>query len=314
MRQGLALLLLLTLATIYPVPSCRYKTYAQESGDIVAVDSNAGIMTLAAGDVAYLSLDRLIKAKAGSNYSWWCDITAYAGTSRAETYRFDYILKDIPDDDGYDSWFYYGCLIGYTKPENGSVWKWNRFVFSGELHKMSTGAWAVKKSTVAFGLPGYVGTNDYKVTYDEGSEFFTEYVDCLRTAFELQKVEDNDQTSIFNVDGRYDNYINWAEHDTDNGGVNNLAEWVRGTLINDVYDDNPQGGKCLCGACCECECKCGKWSGAECDKTPNDCKCHKPPCICADACCACTCVCESCGDGEHATHKIGSSTGDGGDD
>lgn len=316
MRPRLAFLILLTLATIYPVPSCRYKTYAQEPGDIVAVDSNAGIMTLAAGDIAYKSFDALIKAKAASDYYWWGDVSANVGTTRAETYRYDYILKDIPDDDDYDSWYYYGCLIGYTKPENGSTWSWNRFVFSGELHKMSTGAWAVKKFTVAFGLPAYSGTNVYNVTYDEGANFFTQYVACLRKAFELQKVENNDQNSIFNVDGRYDNYINWVEHDTDNGGVNNLAEWVRGTLINDVYDDKPQGGKCLCGACCECECKCGRWDGLTCNGTATDCDCHaqEPECTCISYCCACKCECEKCADGTHSLHENGSDTCDGTDD
>ncbi|MBQ8362630.1 MAG: hypothetical protein IJX36_01725, partial [Thermoguttaceae bacterium] len=51
-------------------------------------------------------------------------------------------------------------------------------------------------------------------------------------------------------------------------------------------------------------------SGAECDKTPDACDCHKPPCTCAKYCCKHTCKCEKCGDGEHSAHENGSATCD----
>ncbi|MBR4977009.1 MAG: hypothetical protein IKY61_08130, partial [Thermoguttaceae bacterium] len=304
----LAAFLALLLATFSPIR-------AQEPGDIVAVDLNAGIMTLAAGDIAYTSLDELIKAKAGSDYYWGEDYNANAGTTRAETFRFDYLLKDISDDDGNDSWFYYGCLVGYTCSKNASTWKWNRFVFSGEVYKLRTGAWAVKRFTITLGLPGYTGTNDYKITYADGANLFEQYVACLRKAFDLQAVEDGDHDAIFNKNGQYDVYVNWETRDSDNGGVNNLAEWVRGTLINDWTDDFPSSdADCVCGASCEHCCACGKFDANECDGSTGvgGCDCHKtddpddPPegCVCAEYCCFCECKCdvhESALD--HSNHK-----------
>ena len=305
MRQRLAFLFLLIFATIYPAPSCRYDTYAQEPGDIV-VDGNDGVAPLAVGDIAYRSLDDLIKAKSAGDFYFYADRT---GTGLVEeykkTYRYDYLLKDVADDGGYDAWFYCGCLIAYVIPDNGASYSWRRFVFSGELHKMSTGAWAVKRYTITFGLPGYTGTNVYGVTYDEGANFFEQYVAALQKDTEL-----NGKT--FNPAGQYDNYINWETHDTDAGGVNNLAEWVRGTAINDVYDDKPSlDPECKCGACCSCECVCGHWSGDACPATPDACACHQPKCTCADYCCYDKCGCEVCVEGEHAEHQNGAATCDG---
>ena len=104
MRPRLAFLILLTLATIYPVPSCRYKTYAQEPGDIVAVDSNAGIMTLAAGDVAYPTLLEFMVGLNSSSYS-------FLKFEDYEPVFKTFILKDIKDDEtGFDAMYFSGAL------------------------------------------------------------------------------------------------------------------------------------------------------------------------------------------------------------
>ena len=301
MRPRLALLFLFALATIYPVPSCRYKTYAQESGDIVGAygsDANAGISLLAEGDVGYETLDDLIRTKSGDGYTFLKDY---------ERFRYDYFLKDIPDDDGYDSWYYYGCMIAKATASSG-LSNWYRFVFYGELYKIN-GVWVAKKWFISFGLPGYTGTNDYGMTYAEGQNFFAQYVACLEKYCELTKQE-------FNSSGQYDNYINYETYDSDKGGVNNLAEWIRGTSNNDIFDDNHQGGNCVCGACCECKCLCGKWSALTCNGTAIDCDCHAqgPDCTCASYCCACKCECKKCADGTHSAHENGSDVCDGGDD
>ena len=148
-------------------------------------------------------------------------------------------------------------------------------------------------------------SNTYGVTYDEGANYYEQYVAAARRSSELRGTTFN-ETSFYN-------YINYATWDTDNGGVNNLAEWVRGTKIDDWKDDAPTNADCKCGACCSCECKCGQWSGAECGKTSNDCACHpkEPDCTCADYCCACECQCEKCADGTHSSHQNGSDTCDG---
>ena len=300
MRPRLALLFLFALATIYPVPSCRYKTYAQESA---STDENAGIMTLASGDLAYTRISDLIRGEVGSSYYSLSSETS--STNAAELYT--YILKDVADDSTGDVWLFSGSLLAYGRKTSSQSPVWFQLSLCGTLYKLTNGNWALKSSNVGFGLPGNMTSfsNTYGVTYDEGATFFEQYVAAARRYCELLGTTFNEAT--------YANYINYATWDTDEGGVNNLAEWVRGTRIDYWQDDVPSDSKCKCGACCSCECKCGQWSGAECGKTSNDCACHpkEPDCTCADYCCACECKCEKCADGTHSAHQNGSDTCDG---
>ena len=286
----------LLLATFSPI---RTTAAPQEN-------ANAGIMTLAAGDLAYSRISDLIRAE-HDGYSLTSESSA---SNAAELYT--YILKDVADDSTGDVWFFSGALLAYgRKTSSSSSSSWLQFSLSAELYRLPNGNWALKDAYRSFGLPSNMTSfsNTYGVTYEEGATFFEQYVACERRYCELRGTTFNEAT--------YANYINYAAWDTDNGGVNNLAEWVRGTRIDYWKDDAPSDSKCKCGACCSCECKCGQWSGAECDKTPDACDCHKPPCTCANYCCSHTCECEACKDkpeAEHGKHKNGYATCNGGID
>ena len=285
----------LFLATFAPIR-------AQESA---ATNENAGIM-LAANNLAYTRISDLIRGQ-HDGYSLTSESSA---TNAAELYT--YILKDVADDSTGDVWFFSGMLLAYGKrTSSSSSSTWLEFPLTATLYRLSNGAWALCSSSVAFGLPNNMTSfsNTYGVTYDEGANYYEQLVAAARRSSELRGTTFNETS--------YYNYINYATWDTDNGGVNNLAEWVRGTAVDNWQDDAPSDSKCKCGACCSCECKCEQWSGAECDKTPDACDCHKPPCTCANYCCSHTCECEACKDkteAEHGKHKNGYVTCNGGID
>ena len=281
----------LFLATFAPIR-------AQESA---STDANAGIM-LAANNLAYTRISDLIRGQ----YDGYSLTSESSATNPAELYT--YILKDVADDSTGDVWFFSGMLLAYGKRTSSSSSSiWLEFPLTATLYRLSNGAWALCSSSVAFGLPNNMTSfsNTYGVTYDEGANYYEQLVAAARRSSELRETTFN-ETSFYN-------YINYTTWDTDNGGVNNLAEWVRGTAVDDWKDDAPTNVDCKCGACCSCECKCGQWSGAECGKTSNDCACHpkEPDCTCADYCCACECQCEKCADGTHSAHQNGSDTCDG---
>ena len=281
----------LFLATFAPIR-------AQESA---STDENAGIM-LAASNLAYTRISDLIRGQ----YDGYTLTSESSATNPAELYT--YILKDVADDSTGDVWLFSGMLLAYGKrTSSSSAAAWLEFPLTATLYRLSNGAWALCSSNVAFGLPNNMTSfnNTYGVTYDEGANYYEQLVAAARRSSELRGTTFN-ETSLYN-------YINYATWDTDNGGVNNLAEWVRGTKIDDWKDDAPNNADCKCGACCSCECKCGQWSGAECGKTSNDCACHpkEPDCTCADYCCACECKCEKCADGTHSAHQNGSDSCDG---
>ena len=299
MRPRLALLLLLTLATIYPVPSCRYKTYAQEPGDIVAVDSNAGIMTLAAGDIAYPTLQDFLVGLNRSSQTFW-------SFEDYEPIFKTFILKDIQDDEtGFDAMYFSGALCAYTTGKNASTASWKSFIYHGEIYRLANGNYAVKLQPKNCGLP-YVATsgisNIYNITYEEAAKYCDEYV-----AYYVALAEKQETT--FNASGQYDKVINYTVTDSDGGGVSDLAEWVRGTATNDFWDDSPSSDPlCTCGACCSCECECGLWHGAQCSGKGGEggCDCHVIECVCSTYCCECECKCEAHEVGEtHGAHKNG---------
>ena len=293
-------LLLLSLATIYPVPSCRYKTYAQES---TSTDENAGIMLAATSGTAFTSLEGLARDLSGKNASSW------------KYYQLG--IVDLEDPGAYDCrLFAFGFL--HSVESNGSVTSQGGYLSSCVVVRLANGNWAstsgigtaniasgnwpvyFRVSSGSFqGATFYGVSNIGAIDYDAASSFMANFRDFVVASQNLP-ITDSVVTSLYD-DARLNSF---ETYDSDGGGVSDLAEWVRRGDVSDWKDDVPSSDPgCKCGACCSCECVCGQWSGDKCGGTANDCDCHKPPCTCANYCCACACECERCADGEHATHK-----------
>ena len=304
MRPKLALFLFLAFATIYPVPSCRYKTYAQET------DEDAGIMIASTGGVAFTSLEGLARDLSGCTDEAW------------KYYRLG--IVDLEDPGIYDcQLFAYGFL--HSVETDGTITSSGGYLGSCVVVRLANGAWAqtagigsanaasgvwpvkfnVSSSTGRLTSISYYGlSNTGGIDYGSASSFMSALRD-FAAAIQNLPITDSVLTSLIG-NARLENF---ETYDHDNGGVSDLVEWVRGGGVSNWLDDELSSDPfCKCGACCSCECVCGQWSGDECGGTSDDCDCHpvdepEPECTCANYCCACKCECEKCADGEHEAHK-----------
>ncbi len=304
----LAAFFALFLATFAPIR-------AQESA---STDENAGIMLAATSGTAFTSLENYARDLAG--------LVEVSGYTYDTTY-YELGLVNIPDPGAYDCWLWAGGLLHSITSSSGTVSR-GGFLFQGVVVRLANGNWAstdgLASGNVAHGYwpvyfrvkdgvftsASFYGTyaNTGDITVQDAANFMSNLrsflVDVKNLAITGAVVDSLDVARL----------NDFETYDADEGGVIDLVEWVRGGDLNDWIDDAPSfDSGCKCGAFCSCECVCGKWSGAECGGTPDDCKCHKhdETCTCADYCCACECSCEKCADGTHSAHQNGSDTCDG---
>ncbi len=289
---------------------------AQESA---STDANAGIMLTATDGVAFTSLEALAR-----------DYCGYA-SSPPSGFSLNYYqlgLVDLPDPGVYDCWlFAYGFLSSVES--NGTITaaggklgqlvvirlgngNWATTSGIGTVN-VASGYWPVYFRIVDGDLQGvtfYGNSNVADLDRGVASSFMSNFRDFVVASQNLP-ITDSVITSLYD----YARLNNYETYDADGGGVIDLVEWVQGTALDNCFDDNVSMNDvdCVCGACCSCECICGKWGGAECGKTSSDCECHpkEPDCTCGDYCCACECQCEKCADGTHNAHENGSDTCDG---
>ena len=276
-------------------------------------DANAGIMLTATSGQAFTSLEAYAR-------DCWNKTTLLEGQ---EVTYYELGLVDLPDPGSYDCWLWAGGLIQQTTTSAGTISKGGA-LFQGVLIRLPNGNWA-SPSGIASGLvasgnwPVYFRVSDgafkgatfygsYKntgnITVQDAANFMANLRSFLAAVKNLAitgAVVDNLDVARLN---------NFETYDADEGGVIDLVEWVQGTALDDCFDDNisMKDVDCVCGACCSCECICGKWGGASCDKTPDACDCHKPGeiCTCGDYCCLHKCECGAHLPGEaHSAHKNG---------
>ncbi|MBQ7813345.1 MAG: hypothetical protein IJ387_02475, partial [Thermoguttaceae bacterium] len=293
----------LFLATFAPIR-------AQESA---STDENAGIMLAASSGVAFTSLEAYARDLAGL-----VEVNGYT----YDTTYYELGLVNLPDPGSYDCWLWAGGLLHSITSSSGTVSR-GGFLFQGVVVRLANGNWAstdgIGSANVAHGYwPVYFRVNDGAFT---SASFYGTYAntgditvqDAANFMSNLRSFLDDVKNLAITgavVDSLDVARLNDFEtYDADGGGVIDLVEWVRGGDLNDWIDDVPSfDSACKCGACCSCECVCGKWSGSECGGTPDDCKCHKPDetCTCGDYCCLHICECGAHLPGEaHENHKNG---------
>ena len=293
----------LLLATVSPI---RATAAPQE-------EANAGIMTLSAtSGQAFTSLEAYAR-------DCWNKTTLLQGQ---EVTYYELGLVDLPDPGSYDCWLWAGGLIQQTTTSAGTISKGGA-LFQGVLIRLPNGNWA-SSSGIASGLvasgnwPVYFRVSDgafkgatfygsYKNTGNITVQDAANFMANLRSFLAAVKNLAITGAVVDNLDVARVN--NFETYDADEGGVIDLVEWVQGTALDDCFDDNISNDvDCLCGACCSCECVCGKWGGAECGKTPDACDCHKldETCTCGDYCCLHQCKCGAHLPGEtHSAHENG---------
>ena len=299
----LAAFFALFLATFAPIR-------AQES---TSTDENAGIMLTATDGVAFTSLEALAR-----------DYCGYA-SSPPSGFSLNYYqlgLVDLPDPGVYDCWlFAYGFLSSVES--NGTITaaggklgqlvvirlgngNWATTSGIGTVN-VASGYWPVYFRIVDGDLQGvtfYGNSNVADLDCGVASSFMSNFRDFVVASQNLP-ITDSVITSLYD----YARLNNFETYDADGGGVIDLVEWVRGGNLSYWQDDVKSSDPgCKCGACCSCECICGKWGGAECGKTPDDCDCHKldETCTCGDYCCLHKCECGAHLPGEtHGSHQNG---------
>ena len=292
-------------------------------------DANAGIMMLSStSGQAFTSLEAYAR-------DCWNKTTLLEGQ---EVTYYELGLVDLPDPGSYDCWLWAGGLIQQTTTSGGTVSKGGA-LFQGVVIRLPNGNWAspvgLASANIASGnWPVYFRVNgssfvgatfygSYQNTGDITVQDAANFMTNLRSF--LVAVKNLAITGAIVNDLDVARLNDFETYDTDGGGVIDLVEWVRGGDITSWLDDVPANDvDCLCGACCSCECVCGKWGGAVCDETNGEdgCDCHKTDdpenpdeeeCACANYCCYHTCECEKCADlpaDKHSQHKNGSPTCD----
>ena len=292
----------LFLATLSPI---RATAAPQE-------DANAGIMLTATSGTAFTSLEAYAR-------DCWNKTTLMEGQ---EATYYELGLVDLPDPGRYDCWLWAGGLVQQITT-NGVVTSKGGVLFQGVVVRLANGNWASVDGLASgdrawgywpvyfrvddglFKSASFYGTyvNSGNISVQDAANFMTNlrsFVGVVKNLAITGAVVNSLDVARLN---------NFETYDSDGGGVIDLVEWVRGGKLNDWLDDVPSfDSGCKCGACCSCECVCGKWSGIECGKTPDDCACHPKEvvCTCAEYCCLHKCECGAHLPGEaHSAHKNG---------